>query len=509
MNYQIGLDFGTSATKVCAFNKEKEEYKFLKLNGSDSFFFPSEISRDTQGRVKIGNQIDYSQQKVFKYFKMAALLDDDFRLVSEEVGLKKRHGMEALYGETNFSHFSERLDYHPELLCSLYLAEIFSLIFKTLKEGEKKKGLTTGFLSGLFKQKQPQDVKATFTVGFPTEFNDLAHLKRKRKMESILYLSVLLFELGEPKGGITNIHIDEALDFCNQQYDQIKGSEGILKVWEKLKSFGVFLYPEAAASLSVIRKNKSITKGHYATLDIGGGTTDISFFYYNEKQDVHYFASESLPIASNNIVAEFIDSSDTNEISSTIRKIEKLSSVKNAKLKQAELEVNSQIANALLKIFCTRVYDYFRSKGQNTSLCNAFSEKPCLVLGGGSSFKTFQEGKFAIHANSSRSKTYMNKELMLQGKNINLNIRDINIIKKGSLSRLVICLGLAMSVKPPEYYFKRVDLDQNKTRDNFADWLFVADYVDSSQKLVSKTEPHPINEDQYIKVYHIVEREWV
>lgn len=41
-NYHIGLDFGTSQTKVCLFNKDSDVREFLKFD-NNSYFLPTLI----------------------------------------------------------------------------------------------------------------------------------------------------------------------------------------------------------------------------------------------------------------------------------------------------------------------------------------------------------------------------------------------------------------------------------------------------------------------------------
>ena len=54
-NYHIGLDFGTSQTKVCLFNKDSDVREFLKFD-NNSYFLPTLIVKKQNNTFSYGNE---------------------------------------------------------------------------------------------------------------------------------------------------------------------------------------------------------------------------------------------------------------------------------------------------------------------------------------------------------------------------------------------------------------------------------------------------------------------
>ena len=77
-NYILGIDFGTSQTKVCVYN-ETENTRKLDLFPDGNIFLPSVIVEDKfTGLFQYGKEIsEKDNYNVFRYFKMAAAEDVD------------------------------------------------------------------------------------------------------------------------------------------------------------------------------------------------------------------------------------------------------------------------------------------------------------------------------------------------------------------------------------------------------------------------------------------------
>src|SRR5690606_6410109 len=72
-----------------------------------------------------------------------------------------------------------------------------------------------------------------------------------------------------------------------------------------LSTQGLTVFPESAAGLTFLIKTGRLPSGYYAAVDIGGGSTDVSFFRVNTNDKTSYLASESLLLASNDVYRRY------------------------------------------------------------------------------------------------------------------------------------------------------------------------------------------------------------
>src|SRR5690606_29711547 len=175
-NFLIGLDFGTSQTKVCLLNEDSSVREFIKFE-NDSCFLPSLIVK------KLDNTFSYGDESVngkkYRYFKMAAAEDDDLVKITNE-------NLEGILDrDTNyFRKYSTSFDIEPEKLVVLYLSFVYLYI---KKEKATQKNTKIGGLLGRLGGNRTIS-KNTFSVnlGIPTEWNNPNHIKRKIKFQSLL-----------------------------------------------------------------------------------------------------------------------------------------------------------------------------------------------------------------------------------------------------------------------------------------------------------------------------------
>ena len=73
-NYHIGLDFGTSQTKVCLYNTNSGEREFVKF-ANRTFFLPSLVTRTRENKFIYGDEA--AQGKKYRYFKICLLYTSD------------------------------------------------------------------------------------------------------------------------------------------------------------------------------------------------------------------------------------------------------------------------------------------------------------------------------------------------------------------------------------------------------------------------------------------------
>lgn len=490
--YKVGLDFGTSTSKTCVFDNEKNEFSFLKINSE--YFFPTIIGLDEDGNIHFGKKA-HKHTAVFQYFKMASLIEEDFKIYNKNTKSESR----KIYSSSNFKKYSSNLSYSPEFLSSIYLAELFLKIEENLKVNSKTRKIKG--LLGKLSNKKKEDISVSYVVGFPTEFNTNAHFKRKLKMQSILLIA---FELKKIYNSLEGKSIVELENYANNIYKDLKLDSEKINIM--LKEYGLSLYPEAAASLTFIRENRGIVPpGNYMTMDIGAGTTDISFINIDSRYNFRYFASESLPIASNNVHSIANNTKDLNVLRNASNKIK----FKSKKYINAQLEINKSLELESKKIFWDRVGP------RVVNIKQQYHDQPCLVYGGGANFHFFKNGYYTIFDNGSiytmndEMVTRLNKEALVNEDNFTVNVKNLKGIEKTKLSRLITCFGLA-SVSPKLSDFTT----NNKNRsinDDLPEWLFVEDYIDNRMEKSYVEVEHPTNEGMYIKkeVFQVVDQEWI
>ena len=219
----VGLDFGTHQTKVCIESKGgvQLDYLFMKFGGYGNrmyYTFPSIIGVGRDGILTYGFLPKNYDGEVIKYFKQAA-----FRSVSPN---KKMSQEQAYY----------------------YSIWYISYILFDLEE--------------IFGQ------NFTIQMGAPTDSIHINLVKQiaTRIIASSYKLVEEVFENNKKKFLETDIKTLKELTEVVAYSDDIK------------EEYGLLVFPEAYACLLPLISQKKIATGMNLMIDIGGGTTDISFF---------------------------------------------------------------------------------------------------------------------------------------------------------------------------------------------------------------------------------------
>jgi len=269
-NYIIGLDFGTYQTKVCVNHldstPQQHEFFQFEVDGKESFFMPSKVYLLKNNKFRYGLYKGGDIDKEFNYFKIASAEDTRFQTVSN---LDR-----SIYNQNdNFSLIP------PEFLSVVFITHVL-LKVRNHYNKQLQSGRNTG-IRGLFNRLQRvQDETNTFSIrlGIPTEYSKEVNLLRRRKFETILLISEMLQK---------RIGYSEEIFLGLGRYDFEGEIEAILKEINHFNSdletvlneqFKISVYPESAAGLLYFSKSGKLETGLYASIDIGGGTSDISFF---------------------------------------------------------------------------------------------------------------------------------------------------------------------------------------------------------------------------------------
>lgn len=445
----IGLDFGTFQSKACIFDSGDNIHEFVYFERTGSYFCPTMIAETTDGRFVYGSFGKSDTTRTYHYFKIAAAEDEEFRA---ESSTDSNVINTEIYKRENFA------PYTPEFLSVAYIAHLILLI-KSIYQNKQAVPVIAGSLLADANSSgdEGEAFDRSIKMGIPTEWSQVKNLRRKRKFESILYLAD---KLQEKYGNLER--------YESQKIEQIRND--VIQIYTESKSLsqtefedilnvaGLSVYPETAAGLSFILETRQIPPGNYAIMDIGAGSTDISYFRLTDTNEIRYYTSESYIVAANSVEHEKVKIG----------------------LKAAVAHVGSELEKLFRKLFMKRVY--FIASGQ---MVKKFRDQPLIVYGGGTQIDHILKTHFVFYNYGGGQYSERTSPETMEVKNVGEYQSKINILPldktwEQDIALLVVALGLSF-VKP---------LDS-------AAWYNIEEYK-SSDNDKPLLVPHPVNEDCYI-----------
>lgn len=390
MDVRVGLDFGTHQTKVCMnFKKQgqRPEFEFINFGTNDkiNFFLPSKVNVHQDKTISIGNSTEPC--KSYQYFKIASAEDKQFRGIS---GIKgKTH-----YDLSRYDHLS------PEVLSVIYLAHTLGTLKSNFEKNHaiKKLDIDSSSYIGQFlggsEKLQPKNSSSFnyfYQIGIPTEWSSRDNTWRRRKFEQILYLAnTLISTLGLSL--LKELKINKVLEVVEFN-NEILRREMKYNAWNEFReNLNLSAFPETAAGLTYLVKTGKIPEGYYLAVDIGGGSSDISFFRVNSNKTFEYLASESLLIACNDIYDYYTrynpDITSTENAQKYLEDLPKNQIDIDGLYKKAFKQTIQRLNTKIKKVYNQRVYWHF----QRTVANKRFSEQSCFLYGGGSLIHTPSSG---------------------------------------------------------------------------------------------------------------------
>ncbi len=485
--FVIGLDFGTYQSKVCINHLDKipslHEFFEFKNSGNSNLFLPSCVFLLKDGTFRYGNYSGDDILRTFNYFKIASAEDPIFHLLTDY--------KESLYNSAdNFGEFA------PEFLSVIYITSILLDVKDYLKLNALpvKKKFSLASLFGKKTETEAEQVESFVRLGVPTEWNKKINLARRRKFEMILLISEIIQKhLEYSHERYLALKKAELLEMVKRVNDDIKNSKD--NFYDLLGQHKISVSPESAAGLLYLIQTKKLNRGLYAAIDIGGGTSDISFFNIDFEHRVKYLASESLMVACNNIYLGCSKKADVNQVE--ICRIEKeiislieLNGCENdSNYIRSTNKVKSLINKELKILFCDPVWHALVPKFEYRNVLKAFDGKPCIVYGGGIKHPKLKSWeKILIFDNGST-------QVNLQPYSVDNFIPDRDKVKNPfnkwsqDFYMLVVAFGLS---------YLRHDSEAEEWDDSH--------YVSTNAEKKMIEVPHPINEDYYI--YDVIDRQW-
>ena len=338
----VGLDFGTHQTKVCIENRDGAElkYEFFKFKdgkGVEQYTLPSIISVDKDGYLSYGylSEAVPKTNSFFKGKKYPVRPQSDF---SRKI---IRYFKQATFTNTNNDINKTDAIYYSIWYISYILFDL-----------EAKYG---------------QDF--AIQMGVPTDGEKL-NIKKQLVVRILLSAYKLVEE----------VYGNNKEEFLNTPINQLKEkTEFVTYSNSKKEEYNILVFPEAYACLMPLIKQNKIARGMSLMIDIGGGTTDISFFTINtDKKTPQVYGLYSIDKGLNFLT----DAMNVNHksISSNIQNAsEILEDRKRIYKKEIETvckKLNYNLAQELKK----------QTKMPISSLIEALGTRPIIYTGGGSTF---------------------------------------------------------------------------------------------------------------------------
>ena len=320
----VGLDFGTHQTKVCIENKEGVElnYTFMKFEDTYHRLFytlPSIVGVGKDGLLSYGYLPRRYDGRIIRYFKQST-----FR--------PSKTGMT----QVNAMYFS-----------TWYLAYI------------------------LFDLEEMYGQEFTIQMGAPT---DCSHVNEVKTIATRIIVSAYRL--------VEDVFANDKQKFLATPMKELVDMTEIIAYTKDIKDeYGLLVFPEAYACLKPLINQGKLAKGMSLMIDIGGGTTDISFFTIeNKKPQVYDFFSINKGLNfltganENNQIGTVVNVLDASEINQGRR---------NAYINEVNLVCNSLQAKLQ--------HEFKRQTGlENYRLFDALKNRPLVYCGGGSTFKSLR-----------------------------------------------------------------------------------------------------------------------
>lgn len=323
----VGLDFGTHQTKICIQRipdeghgePSYEFFSFKDLNGENSYFLPSLIQINKDDTLSYGFvdkaieksageaptlellevpevDLEKKSQKLFEKYANLGQDEDDKQSLITMLKLKLKQDQQKVEkeNETRSSLYDQALKkYKSELNTFRYFKQAtFSLRDWTAKIDSQR--LCIWYLAYvIFLLEERLGKIFSINMGIPTDDNSF---EEKEQLAIRILLSA--YNLVE------NVYHNDMNAFLNASINELMEKTEMMHFSQKEKEFyAINILPEAYAGLLSLTARGKISVGMSLTVDIGGGTTDISFFTIDDRKPCIY-KYWSVPLGLNYLAEE-------------------------------------------------------------------------------------------------------------------------------------------------------------------------------------------------------------
>lgn len=322
----VGLDFGTHQTKICVENKEGVgcEYSFFKFEDEyyrEYYTLPSVINVATDGLLTYGYIKKRNEGRIIRYFKQAAFCPNP----------------------------------------NLHMPQINALYFSTWY---------IAYI--LFDLENKYGKNFTIQMGAPA---DSEHLSSAKQIAVRILVSA--YKLVE------EVFMNDKKRFLQTTMKELVELTTIIPYSDEIKEeYGILVFPEAYACLKPLTSKGKISTGMSLMVDIGGGTTDVSFFTIEDgiPQVYDFFSlDKGLNYLTKADKVLKIDRKDSN--------VKASSEIDTHRRNIYIQEINRACNSLLLKL----QKEFKRQTSLNMQrLMDALKNRPLIYCGGGSTFNSLQ-----------------------------------------------------------------------------------------------------------------------
>lgn len=332
-----GIDSNLIATQ-----EQKEEYKRWRVHNEQITKKYKELNDLNQNRIN-----DY--KLIYKEWMIECqrlTKNHAHRVQSFQESLVEYPMIFRYFKQATFSSYKWNFEINPRYLSVLYLSYI---IFKL----EERFGRNFSIQMGIPASK--------------TTFNKL-----KRFAAGCLIQAIRLVEV---------VFQNNFERFLATPYEELLNLMPKYEYSDELKEqYGLIILPEAYAALRSLTTNTRIPRGMSIMLDMGGGTTDISFFVINNNKEPHVYHFESISKGLN----FFLEYDDRHVLKATdFTQKKELEYIPNQTFKEAFREFKNNIDNEIKKL-TTFLYNDTISRGfMKSAFTDAIRNRPAIYTGGG------------------------------------------------------------------------------------------------------------------------------
>lgn len=395
---RIGLDFGTHQTKICVCRipdeghgvPEYEFFQFADQNGKEQYFIPSvvQINKDDTlsygyvdpkdekeslplPRIEVINPVDSDniEEEAQELYNKYSSSEDDEEECMEILGemLKRKYKIDKntyreriekakaqyekemseynrernlfrYFKQATFAEYPWECKIKPDVLCIWYLAYILFLLEDRYPDG------------------------FSINMGVPTD--DKNYRQKQELGTRILVIAIHLVE---------DVYENDLRAFLGEKVDDLLAKTELQPFTDEDKDiYWINIFPEAYASLIGLTSRGKLSEGMSINADIGGGTTDISFFIVKNRIP-RIYKYWSIPRGLN-YIAEMsgFDYSEKDFIKNARKDI-----IKKFNHKKEEIVYNLE----------RKLVDMVRERGiLKSNLFNALKDRILVYNGGGSTY---------------------------------------------------------------------------------------------------------------------------
>lgn len=293
--------------------------------------------------------IDYNKAYV-AWQKECSKLDKRYKDECQEyeVSLREMPMIFRYFKQATFSQYNWKYEIKSEMLCIWYLAYVIFIL-------EERFGKDFAIQMGVPASKE------TFPI-------------LKRSASTILIQAYRLVE---------DVYENDMKRFLSATVEDLIKCTPSPEYTSDLKElYGIMIIPEAYASLRSVTTNGRIPNGMNLMFDIGGGTTDISFFVIEKTKEPHVYHYTSIPKGLNYFL-EYDVKSKYNDVS-VKRELEDL----NEKIfNEAKRNYFADISIEIKKLLQWLHLDTIIRGFEKNAFTNAVKNRPLIYSGGGCSEK--------------------------------------------------------------------------------------------------------------------------